>query len=29
MTENTGARSVEGKVVSNKAEKTISVMEID
>ena len=26
MTENTGARSVEGKVVSNKAEKTISVM---
>ena len=26
MTENTGARTVEGKVVSNKAEKTISVM---
>ena len=26
MTENTGARTVEGKVVSNKAEKTISVL---
>ena len=26
MTENTGARTVEGRVVSNKAEKTISVM---
>jgi small subunit ribosomal protein S17 len=26
MTENTGARTVEGKVVSSKAEKTISVL---
>lgn len=26
MTENTGARTVEGKVVSNKAEKTIAVL---
>jgi len=26
MTEQTSARTVEGKVVSNKAEKTISVM---